>query len=118
MVSIAGTDYMPPPAEKLDEIYESLIASLEAYSDIYDRAIHMFLAMARNQFFYDVNNRMGRFMMNGILLSNGYPAINLPVKKKLEFNQLMLDFYDSGDEKPMNVFMRTCVDAKVIQLMK
>ncbi len=36
--------------------------------DIYDQAIHLFLTMARCQFFYDVNKRMGRFMMNGHLL--------------------------------------------------
>ncbi|MCA1785823.1 MAG: Fic family protein [Desulfobacteraceae bacterium] len=35
--------------------------------DVYDRAIHFFLTMARNQFFYDVNKRMGRFIMNGLL---------------------------------------------------
>jgi prophage maintenance system killer protein len=53
--------------------------------------------MARRQFFYDVNKRMGRFVMNGFLLSHGYPAINLPAKRQLEFNQLMLSFYDTGD---------------------
>jgi hypothetical protein len=57
-------------------------------------------------------------MMNGVLLSAGYPAINLPVKRKLEFNELMLDFYASGDEGPMNAFMRSCVDPRVVKLME
>jgi Fic family protein len=48
--------------------------------------------MARNQFFYDVNKRMGRFMMNGLLLHAGYPAINIQAKRKLEFNEKMLLF--------------------------
>jgi Fic family protein len=52
--------------------------------------------MARTQFFYDVNKRMGRFIMNGYLLSHGYPAINLPAKSQQIFNQLMLDFYKSN----------------------
>jgi len=86
--------------------------------DIYDQAIHLFLTMARSQFFYDVNKRMGRFIMNGLLLDNGYPAINLPAKRQLEFNQLMLNFYDSGDQKPMNTFMRSCLDDRVIKIMK
>ena len=59
---------------------------------IYTNAISLFLQMARMQFFYDANKRLGRLMMNGILLTNGLPAINLPAKKQLEFNQLMLDF--------------------------
>jgi Fic family protein len=74
--------------------------------------------MARSQFFYDVNKRMGRFIMNGLLLSNGYPAINLPAKRQLEFNQLMLNFYDTGDQKSMNAFMRSCLDDRLIKIMK
>ena len=118
MVSIAGTDYMPPRATELESEFEILRNELGGIADIYDRAIHAFLRMARAQFFYDVNKRMGRFMMNGILLSHGYPAINLPFKKKLQFNELMLPFYESGDEGPMNQFMRSCVQEKTIQLME
>jgi hypothetical protein len=40
--------------------------------------------------------RTGRLMMNGVLLTNGLPVINLPASKQLEFNQLMLDFYPSN----------------------
>jgi len=85
--------------------------------DIFDCAIFIFLKMARNQFFYDVNKRMGRFMMNGLLLSSGYPAINLPAKKNLEFNQLMLDFYSSGDVSAMTKFMKDCLDPKIIDII-
>jgi Fic family protein len=53
--------------------------------------------MARIQFFYDGNKRTGRLMMNGVLLTNGLPVINLPASKQLEFNQLMLDFYPSNN---------------------
>jgi hypothetical protein len=56
--------------------------------------------------------------MNGILLSAGYPAINVPAKRKLEFNQLMLLFYESTDQKPMNDFLRSCLDERVIKIMQ
>ena len=117
-VTIAGTNYMPPKANLLPDLFDQMVKKAFNIPDIYDRAIHLFLTMARSQFFYDVNKRMGRFIMNGILLSNGYPAINLPVKRQLEFNQLMLNFYDTGDQKPMNAFMRSCLDDRVIQIMK
>jgi hypothetical protein len=74
--------------------------------------------MARQQYFYDVNKRMGRFMMNGLLLSHGYPAINLPAKRQLEFNQLMLAYDDSGDGQLMNGFLRSCLDERLIQIMR
>ncbi len=117
-VMIAGTDYQPPAADQLPEQFNKMLAALSELDDVYDRAIHLFLSMARNQFFYDVNKRMGRFMMNGYLLNQGFPAINLPAKRQLEFNQLMLDFYPSGDQAAMNKFMRSCLDQRVIQIMK
>ncbi|MCP4117402.1 MAG: Fic family protein [Desulfobacteraceae bacterium] len=117
-VIIAGTDYLPPQADLLPELFERMVDDASQISDIYDRAIHYFLTMARCQFFYDVNKRMGRFIMNGLLLSCGYPAINLPVKRKLEFNQLMLPFYETGDQKPMNTFLRSCLDEIIIKIMK
>lgn len=117
-VTIAGTNYMPPKANLLLDIFDQMVKKAFNMPDIYDQAIHLFLTMARSQFFYDVNKRMGRFIMNGLLLSNGYPAINLPAKRQLEFNQLMLNFYDTGDQKPMNAFMRSCLDDRLIKIMK
>ena len=35
-------------------------------------------------------------MMNGVLLKNGYPILNIKVKDKLEFNKQMLEFYNGG----------------------
>ena len=116
-VTIAGTDYFPPGANDLNNLFISMTHRLFDYNDIYDQAIHLFLTMARYQFFYDVNKRMGRFMMNGYLLNKGFPAINLPAKRQLEFNQLMLDFYKSGVQKPMNEFMRSCMDERLVQIM-
>ncbi|MDA8133067.1 MAG: Fic family protein [Desulfobacteraceae bacterium] len=117
-VTIAGTGYLPPDAASLPGLFEKMAEEANRIPDIYDRAIHFFLTMARNQFFYDVNKRMGRFVMNGLLLSRGFPAINLPAKRQLEFNQLMLPFYDTGDQNPMNRFLRSCLDERVIHIMK
>lgn len=117
-VTIAGTDWIPPPAAELPEHFEQMRQQAEHLEDLYDRAIWVFLEMARNQFFYDVNNRMGRFMMNGLLLDAGFPAINLPARRQLEFNQLMLAFYPSGDHAPMNAFMRSCLDPRLVDIMR
>ena len=117
-VLIAGTDYVPPKHTELDKRFDDMVADLQSIEDIYDQAIHVFLTMARCQFFYDVNKRMGRFMMNGHLLSHGYPAINLPAKRQLEFNQKMLDFYSSGDESEMNAFLRSCLDERIVEIMR
>ncbi|MDZ7925018.1 MAG: Fic family protein [Marinagarivorans sp.] len=117
MVTIAGTDYMPPKPQKLAPLFDAMVEQLGDLNDIYDRAINCFLMMARNQFFFDVNKRMGRFMMNGILLDAGYPAINVPVKRQLEFNTLMLEYYEFGNSKNMNAFLRSCLNQKYLQVM-
>jgi Fic family protein len=116
--TIAGTGYSPPQADSLPALFEKMVIDESEIADIYDRAIHFFLTMARCRFFYDVNERMGRFVMNGLLLSFGYPAINLPAKRQLEFNQLMLNFYETGAQKQMNTFLRSCLDEKIIKIMK
>jgi Fic family protein len=116
-VTIAGTDYKPPAANELDNLWDEMLKEAEKIMDIYHRAIFIFLRMARTQFFYDVNKRMGRFMMNGLLLSHGHPAINLPAKRQLEFNKLMLDFYTSDNIQPMTQFMLSCLSPELIAIM-
>jgi hypothetical protein len=56
--------------------------------------------------------------VNGIVLSTGYPAINLSAKRKLEFNELMINFYDLGDEAAINAFMRSCIDPWYVEIMR
>jgi len=56
-------------------------------------------------------------MMNGLLLNAGFPAINLPARRQLEFNRLMLAFYESGEQQPLNHFLRTCLDERVVKIM-
>ncbi len=118
-VFITGTDYLPPQAVLLDEIWQQGVPTLKNNTNagIYQCAISLFLQMARNQFFFDGNKRTGRLVMNGVLLSHGLPVINLPAKRQLEFNQLMLDFYISNNEKPMQDFMLSCLDEKIITIM-
>lgn len=116
-VTIAGTDYMPPRAKELDNCFKIMVKQVSENKDIYEQSIFLFLEMARYQFFYDVNKRMGRFIMNGNLLQYGYPVINVPAKRQLEFNEKMLSFYNSHDHKEMTEFMLSCIESRTIQIM-
>lgn len=116
-VTIAGTNYKPPDHNTLDTHFEALCQEMHKIDDIYQKAIFVFLQMARILFFFDVNKRLGRLIMNGILLTAGYPIINVPAKKKLLFNQLMLNFYENSNMQPMQQFMRECLDPNTIQIM-
>lgn len=116
-VTIAGTDYMPPKAKELDECFKVMVEQASHIKDIYKQSIFIFLEMARYQFFYDVNKRMGRFIMNGNLLQHGYPVINVPAKRQLEFNKKMLNFYESHNHEEMIEFMLSCIDSRIIDIM-
>ena len=93
-VNIGGTDYLPPKADELDLLFEKGIEEIQKITHPVVRAISYFLFGAKCQFFYDGNKRTSRLMMNGILLNEGYPILNIKAKDKLSFNQQMIDFYD------------------------
>lgn len=48
-------------------------------------------------------------MANGILLSAGQNALNIPAARQLEFNQKMIRFYDTQDGKEMGDFLLSCI---------
>lgn len=117
-VTIAGCDHEPPAPDELDAKWQEVQRLVESEEDSYDQAITAFLQMSRAQFFWDVNKRTGRFMMNGILLAYGFPIINVPAKRQQEFNTLMMDFYITNNMAPMNAFLRSCLDPKIIKNFK
>ena len=107
-VSIAGTEYKPPPADQLDEIYNRGVEYLNKMENQPEKAMAFFLFSSIHHFFYDVNMRASKLMMNGILLSAGYDAINIPFKRQLEFNEKMVRFYDTSDGTEMLEFLASC----------
>ena len=98
-VNIGGTDYLPPKADELSVIFEEGVKEINEINHLIINAITYFLFGDKSQFFFDGNKRTSRLMMNGILLDNGYPILNIKAKDKLEFNNVMIEFYDNGDIK-------------------
>ena len=96
-VNIGGTNYMPPSHNNLDSIFAEGIEKLKMIKDPILQALSYFLFGAKTQLFFDGNKRTSRLMMNGILLSNGLPILNIKAKDKLEFNTEMIRFYDTQD---------------------
>ena len=96
-VNIGGTKYKPPHYKELDEIFKDGVKKIIQIKDPLVRALCIFLFGAKNQFFYDGNKRVSRLMANGVLLGSGYPALNIKVKDRLEFNTKMIEFYDSDN---------------------
>ena len=96
-VRIGGTEYIPPNHKGLDALYDRNMQLLNQIKHPIIRAIAYFLINAKTQYFYDGNKRTARLMMNGILLDNGYPMLNIKAKDKLPFNQMMIKYYDTNN---------------------
>lgn len=95
-VRIGGKEYMPPKAEELELIFlneiECIISRCSSKTEL---SLELFLFGALNQFYYDGNKRTGRMVANSILLAEGQGILNIKAKDKLEFNTLMVEFYDT-----------------------
>jgi len=94
---IAGTQYVPPPADQLPVIFDRGQAAINAEPDPVLRAFLVFLWGSLNQFFYDGNKRTSRFLAIGTLLTAGLPPLMILATDQLAYNQIMTRFYDSQD---------------------
>ncbi|WP_245587878.1 Fic family protein [Desulfovibrio inopinatus] len=107
-VGIAGTEYTPPRAETLDKNFSEMLIHIKKLHDICEQAYRLHLDFARNQFFYDGNKRTGLLMLNGHVMSYGFPPLSIPAKRQIEYNEKMIRFYENGDYAEMLVFLKEC----------
>jgi prophage maintenance system killer protein len=98
-----------PGAVRLNEVFANGIRSLKQnVTNPFERATATFLFGALQQFFFDGNKRTSRFMMNGVLMSEGVDAISIPAIRAAEFNSRMVNFYTSRDATEMMAFVLDC----------
>ena len=95
-VCIAGTEqYKAPNFNELDNIFDSEINIILDNFCPPEQAIRLFLWGSLNQFYWDGNKRTARLLANGILINEGVGAFNIKTKDILEFNTLMIHFYET-----------------------
>ena len=103
-VGISGTDYEPPIPQKdktaaeLDEILSAKDASAT------DQALSAFTWGTRGQFFWD-GNKHALMLANKILILGGAGIMTVTDKYMEQFNSLLLDFYNTGEEKALKEFL-------------
>jgi prophage maintenance system killer protein len=96
-------------AVRLNEVFANGIRSLEQeVSNPFERATAFFLFGSLQQFFFDGNKRTSRFMMNGILMTEGVDAVSIPAVRAAAFNSRMVDFYATRDATEMMAFVLDC----------
>lgn len=96
-------------APELNRVYQEGVAALNTdIPDARERAMAYFLFGALQQFYFDGNKRTARFMMNGVLMSNGQDAISVPASRAQDFNERMVRFYTDRDATEMMHFLIEC----------
>lgn len=104
IVGISGTDYQPPIPKREDaekELYEHLHANLS----VTEIALNIFCWGARGQFFWDGNKRTSMTLANKILVSHGVGILTITDKYMEKFNELLLNFYNTGDAEKLKDFL-------------
>lgn len=111
-VRIGGTDFMPPRAEDLESIFnKELPIIIGRCKSSIELGLELFLWGALNQFYYDGNKRTSRLIANLVLISSGQGIFNVKVKDRLEFNTLMIDFYNTQNaDTIMEFFYNKCLE--------
>jgi len=105
--------YTPLPtiagAPELNRVFTNGVNALNE-SDLqpFEKGLAFFLFGALQQFFFDGNKRTSRFMMNGVLMSNGIDAISVPAAQAQSFNEKMVRFYLAKDATEMMSFLIGC----------
>lgn len=95
-VGIAGThSYIAPLYTELEDIFDRELPVILGDRNEVEQAIRLFLWAALSQFYWDGNKRTARLMANGILINAGYGVLNISARDILEFNTLMVGFYET-----------------------
>ena len=93
-VTIAGTNYVPPPANDLVDIFAKGVSLINRIGNAIERACVLFLWGSLRQFFYDGNKRSARLLASGVLLTDGLPVLQIRATSQRTYNEVMTRFYD------------------------
>lgn len=108
-VEITGTTYIPevPNKEKVKEEINKIM-NIETPTE---RAIEYMLYGMRNQLFWDGNKRTSTVCANKIMIENGAGIIKVPENKLEQFNTLLTEFYNTGNNVEIKDFIyENCID--------
>lgn len=103
-VQIGGTSWepeMPHTGIIMDSIKE-----IEQIKDVELRALKYFCYIARTQMFIDGNKRVAQLMANKVLIENNVGIFQIPIEKLEEFKGMLIEFYETGDDRKIVGFMR------------
>lgn len=100
LVNTMNGEVVPPRVNHQDEVMyiQSLVDSDKS---ITEKAMRVMYHNMRQQIFWDGNKRTATLVANKLMIDGGTGLINVPLDKWGTWNQLISDYYDSGDVIPL-----------------
>ncbi|WP_251547833.1 Fic family protein [Limosilactobacillus caecicola] len=100
LVNTLNGEFTPPTVSQQDET-NYLQSLLVANKSTTEKAMRLMYHNMRQQIFWDGNKRTATLVANKIMIDHGAGLINVPLAKWGTWNQLISDYYDSGNVIPL-----------------
>jgi Fic family protein len=107
LVGISGTSYQPPAPAASG--VERELDRIRGIGDAIEQAIEYFCYGVYNQLFWDGNKRTSTIVASKILVENGEGLLSIGKEHAVDFNQSLLNYYDSGDSSELKNVLRVCI---------
>jgi hypothetical protein len=104
-VFIRNTRYVPPAAEHVSEMMNTLIEHLGKLDTTIEKAVLAHLMLVTIHPFPDGNGRVARLLMNAILVGNGWPWLTIREQDRRQYFQALRAAQLDGDTSPFGKFI-------------
>lgn len=112
-VQMGGTAWMPEMPHS-GIIIEDL-EQIEQIADAELKALKYFCYVARSQMFIDGNKRVAQLIANKVLIQEDIGIFQVPIEKLEEFKEILIRFYETGDDSKIIHFMKEFCVRKIIK---
>jgi hypothetical protein len=112
-VYIGGSKHVPLNIDAVRDTMPLLFELLENEDDAAVRAVLGHFIFVNIHPYMDGNGRMGRFLMNVMLASGGYPWTVIPVEKRNEYMECLEIASVNGDIRPFAAFLAGLVKSNL-----
>lgn len=111
-VFIRNADHVPPPREAVRDCMPELFELLKNENHAAVRAVLGHFIFVFIHPYMDGNGRLGRFLMNAMMASGGYPWTVIPMAKRADYFSALNDASGRHDIAPFAKFVNELVTAQ------